>query len=232
MSDRAVRVEATGDTVGDARWAALHELERRFPELDRDSVEFQVVAEGTRGLLGVGYEPARVIAVLPDPPAEAAAPAPPQPDESPAAAQVRELVSTVVHQLGLSASVRISEGEGQIEALVTGGDLGLLIGRHGQTIDAVQYLANSVMHRRGLEAEVVIDAQGYRERRERMLHEVAVTAAAEARRTGRPVELDPMTSVERKIVHLRLKELAGVTTASEGNEPNRHVVVVPDAEQS
>jgi spoIIIJ-associated protein len=232
MSDRAVRVEATGDTVGDARWAALHELERRFPELDRESVEFQVVAEGTRGLLGVGYEPARVIAVLPDPPAEAAPPAPPQLDESPAAAQVRELVSTVVEQLGLHASVRISEGEGQIEALVTGGDLGLLIGRHGQTIDAVQYLANSVMHRRGLEAEVVIDAQGYRERRERMLHEVAATAAAEAQRTGRPVELDPMTSVERKIVHLRLKELAGVTTASEGNEPNRHVVVVPDAEQS
>jgi spoIIIJ-associated protein len=231
MSDRAVRVEATGDTVGDARWAALHELERRFPELDRDSVEFQVVAEGTRGLLGVGYEPARVIAVLPDPPA-AAPPPPPQLDESPAAAQVRELVSTVVEQLGLSGSVRISESEGQIEALVTGGDLGLLIGRHGQTIDAVQYLANSVMHRRGLDSEVVIDAQGYRERRQRMLHEVAVTAAAEARRTGRPVELDPMTSVERKIVHLRLKELAGVTTASEGNEPNRHVVVVPDAEQS
>ncbi|HEX5260730.1 MAG TPA: RNA-binding cell elongation regulator Jag/EloR [Gaiellales bacterium] len=233
MSDRAVRVEATGDTVGDARWAALHELERRFPELDRDSVDYQVVAEGTRGLLGVGYEPARVIAVLPDPPAEAPkAQPPPRPDESPAAAQVRELVSTVVEQLGLSASVRITEAEGQIDALVSGGDLGLLIGRHGQTIDALQYLANSVMHRRGLEAEVVIDAQGYRERRERMLHEVAVTAAAEARRTGRPVELDPMTSVERKIVHLRLKELAGVTTASEGNEPNRHVVVVPDAEQS
>jgi len=232
MSDQAVRVEATGDTVGDARFAALHELERRYPDLDRDSVEFQVVAEGTRGLLGVGYEPARVIAVLPDPPAEAPPPPPERPDESPAAAQVRELVSTVVQELGLSASVRITEDDGQIEALVSGGDLGLLIGRHGQTIDALQYLANSVMHRRGLEAEVVIDAQGYRERRARMLHEVAVTAAAEARRTGQPVALDPMTSVERKIVHLRLKELAGVTTASEGNEPNRHVVVVPDAEQS
>jgi spoIIIJ-associated protein len=232
MSDQAVRVEATGDTVGDARFAALHELERRYPDLDRDSVEFQVVAEGTRGLLGVGYEPARVIAVLPDPPAEAPPPPPERPDESPAAAQVRELVSTVVQELGLSASVRITEADGQIEALVSGGDLGLLIGRHGQTIDALQYLANSVMHRRGLEAEVVIDAQGYRERRARMLHEVAVTAAAEARRTGQPVALDPMTSVERKIVHLRLKELAGVTTASEGNEPNRHVVVVPDAEQS
>src|SRR6185437_1720765 len=106
MSDQAVRVEATGDTVGDARFAALHELERRYPDLDRDSVEFQVVAEGTRGLLGVGYEPARVIAVLPDPPAEAPPPPPEHPDESPAAAQVRELVSTVVQELGLSASVR------------------------------------------------------------------------------------------------------------------------------
>ena len=86
-----------------------------------------------------------------------------------------------------------------------------------------------MMHRsHGEQVEVVIDAQGYRERRERMLHDVADRAAAEARRGGEPVALEPMTSVERKIVHLRLKEIAGVGTASEGVEPNRHVVVLPD----
>ena len=102
-----------------------------------------------------------------------------------------------------------------------------MIGRHGQTIDAIQYLANAVMHRHGEEVEVVIDAQGYRERRERMLHDVAVNAAVEVRATGNPVPLEPMTSVERKIVHLRLKEFEGVGTESDGAEPNRHVVVIP-----
>ena len=75
---------------------------------------------------------------------------------------------------------------------------------------------------------MVIDAQGYRERRERMLHDVAVNAAVEARSTGNPVALEPMTSVERKIVHLRLKEFEGVGTESDGSEPNRHVVVIPE----
>ena len=112
--------------------------------------------------------------------------------------------------------------------MVTGGDLGLLIGRHGQTIDAVQYLANAAMHRGGSGVEVVIDAQGYRERRERMLHGVAAKAAAEARRSGHAVALESMTAVERKIVHMHLKDVAGVQTTSEGAEPNRHVVVLPD----
>ena len=226
MSEGPVRVEATGDTVGEARWAALHELERQHPGLDREAVEFQVVSEGARGLLGVGYEPARVIAVLADvPPPAAEAPVL---DEGPAAARVRELLDHVLDACGIPGRIRIEEAEGAVRATVTGPDLGLLIGRHGQTIDALQYLANAMMHRRGEAVEVTLDAQGYRERRERSLHETALKAAAEARRTGRSVELEPMTSVERKIIHLRLKELGGVTTASEGAEPNRHVVVLPD----
>jgi spoIIIJ-associated protein len=229
MTDPA-RVEATGDTVGEARWAALHELERRYPNLDRSAVEFQVVAEGERGLLGVGYEPARVIAVLddPPPPGEDGADADPPEDESETAARVRELLEHVVGGIGLAARVRIEERGDQVVAVVSGSDLGLLIGRHGQTIDAVQYLANAMMHRQGAGVEVVVDAQGYRERRERMLHDVAAKAADEARRERQPVELEPMTSVERKIVHLRLKDVDGVRTESEGNEPNRHVVVLPD----
>jgi spoIIIJ-associated protein len=226
VSDGPVRVEATGDTVGEARWSALHELERRHPGLDREAVEFQVVSEGARGLLGVGYEPARVIAVLadaPPPPAEA-----PRPVEGPAAARVRALLEQVLDACGIRGQIAIEEAEEALYATVTGPDLGLLIGRHGQTIDALQYLANAMMHRGGQRIEVTIDAQGYRERRARSLHEAALKAAAEVRRTGQPVVLEPMTSVERKIVHLRLKELAGVATASEGAEPNRHVVVTPE----
>jgi spoIIIJ-associated protein len=228
MSDQRVEVESSGETVGEARWAALHELERRFPALDRSAVEFVVLSEGERGLLGVGYEPARVLAaVVVDPqaasqPATAAA----RPDDSPAAARVRELVERVVHGLGIEGSVELREREGVVTATVHGSDLGLLIGKHGQTIDAIQYLANAIQHRKQDEpAEVVVDAEGYRKRRERTLHDVAVRAAAEARRSGEPVELEPMTSVERKIVHAKVQSLGGLTTASEGAEPNRYVVV-------
>jgi len=241
VSEPAVRVEATGETVGEARWAALHELERRYPALDRDLVEFAVVSEGQRGLLGVGYEPARVVAVLADePPAATEAPAAParepigpEPDDSEAAGLVRELLGQVVHGLGIDAGVEIEEASGRVTGTVSGGDLGLLIGRHGQTIDAIQYLANAVVHRRQAEpVEVVVDAEGYRERRERALCGVADRAAAEAMRSGRPVALEPMTSVERKIVHLHLQEMDGVGTSSEGAEPNRHVIVLPEGDSA
>jgi spoIIIJ-associated protein len=236
VTEPAARVEATGETVGEARWAALHELERRYPGLDRDQVEFVVLSEGQRGLLGVGYQPARVIAALAVEPDAPAAPAPasapvPRADDSEAAALVRELLMRIVDGLGLDAEVEIEESAGRVTGTVTGTDLGLLIGRHGQTIDAIQYLGNAIMHRRLTDpVEVVVDAEGYRERRERVLCAVADRAVAEVRRGGEPVALEPMTSVERKIVHLHLKEIAGVGTSSEGVEPNRHVVVLPDAD--
>jgi spoIIIJ-associated protein len=231
----AVRVEASGDTVGEARWSALHELERRHPGLDREKIEFQVVTEGERGLLGVGYEPARVIAILTDVPppvpgpeaVPVAEPAVADPGDSPIAGRLREMLEAVLRGTGLDARVDIRHEGSEVTATLSGDDLGLLIGRHGQTIDALQYLANAAMHRRGEDVEVVIDAQGYRERRERKLHDVAIRAAQDALETGGPVALEPMTSVERKIVHLRLKDEPGVATASEGAEPNRHVVVLP-----
>ena len=229
-----MQVEATGETVGEARWSALHELERRFPTLDRDSVEFHVLSEGERGLLGVGYQPARVLATLSSPPdpAEVPAaaprrtPAPAPADESEAAAHVRLLLDTVLDALGLEGDVEIREEAGVVTATVHGPELGLLIGKHGQTIDALQYLTNAIMHRSGDRGvEVVVDAEGYRKRRERTLHEVALRAADRARATGEAVSLEPMTSVERKIVHTKVQSLAGLTTASEGSEPNRYVVV-------
>jgi len=236
VSGEAVEIEASGETVGEARWAALHELERRFPALDRDAVEFVVLSEGKRGLLGVGYEPATVIARLselpPAPPAgQAPAPAParrrpPAHDESEHATVVRELLEHVLDGLGLDGDVELEERPGELLAVIHGDDLGLLIGRHGQTIDAIQYLTNSTMFRRfGRGVEVTVDAQGYRLRRERTLGEVAARAVAEVRATGRPVALDPMTAAERKIVHTKVQEMEGMSTASEGAEPNRYVVV-------
>ena len=232
MSEQRVEVESAGETVGEARWSALHELERRFPSLDRSMVEFVVLSEGQRGLLGVGYEPARVLASVTVDDAAAAAPArpPARPvrDESPAAASVRDLLERLLEALAIDGDVDLVERDGTVTATVHGTELGLLIGKHGQTIDAVQYLANAMQHRRQEQPlEVIVDAEGYRKRRERTLHEVAVRAAAEATRTGQPVELEPMTSVERKIVHTKVQSLGGLVTASEGSEPNRYVVVRP-----
>jgi spoIIIJ-associated protein len=221
-----LRVEATGETVGEAKWAALRELERLQPELDKAAVRFQVLSEGERGLLGVGYAPARVAAAVP---ADALAPEPagPRPDESDTGALVRTLLERIVSGLGIHCRVDLHEDDDSITASCTGRDLGLLIGKHGQTIDAIQYLVNAIVHRDGAGKEVVVDASGYRERRRVSLESLAIRSAERALATGGSVELEPMTAVERKIVHLRLKEFGGVETTSEGTEPNRFVVVAP-----
>lgn len=112
---------------------------------------------------------------------------------------------------------------------VTGSELGLLIGKHGQTIDAAQYLLNAILHRREPHApSVVLDAEGYRQRRARALRDLALRTADQVRRAGEARELEPMTASERKVVHLCLKGFAGVRTESSGSEPNRFVVIVPD----
>jgi spoIIIJ-associated protein len=219
-----VTVEATGETVGEAKWAALRELELRHPGLDKSSVQFEVVSEGERGLLGVGYAPARVVAS-----ASADAIAAAGIDESELAADVRGLLMGITAALGVEARIEVREDEETVTATCFAPDAGLLIGRHGQTIDAVQYLMNAIAHRRGDEVrkEVVVDAAGYRDRRRATLEALAFRTAEQVRASRTPVELEPMTAVERKVVHIVLKESEGVETRSEGTEPNRYVVVVP-----
>ncbi len=218
-------VEAEGETVGEAKWSALRELERRFPGLDKAAVRFMVVSEGERGLLGVGQVPARVVARVAEPPATA----PPASEEpgSPAA-RLRELLEHVCAALGAPCRIEIAEDESTLYASLSGGELGLVIGKRGHTIDAVQYLANAIVWR-GLEErkEVVVDAAGYRDRRRASLEGLADRAASDALQSHRPVPLEAMTAVERKIVHLHLAARRDVVTSSEGTEPNRHVVVAP-----
>jgi spoIIIJ-associated protein len=218
-------VEAAGETVGEAKWAALRELEKQHPGVDKAAVHFQVVTEGERGLLGVGFAPARVIARVSTDAASEAEPA----DDTDLASEVRGLVTRIVDGIGVAARIDLVEEDDVITASCTGPDLGMLIGRHGQTIDAVQYLANAIMWRRHPDdrKEVVVDAAGYRERRRATLESLALRSADRALADGEPVELEPMTAVERKVVHLRLKEFGGVETTSEGTEPNRFVVIRP-----
>jgi spoIIIJ-associated protein len=227
MNEEALRVEATGETVGEAKWSALRELEKLHPELDKSAVKFQVVTEGERGLLGVGYAPARVIASV-DPGSIVE----PDEPESELAARVREVLERITTGLSLRCRIQIVEKKELVTASLSGANLGLLIGKHGQTIDAIQYLTNAIVWRAMPEdrKEVVVDAAGYRERRRGALEALAVRSAEEALASHSPVSLEPMTAVERKVVHLRLKEFDGIETSSEGTEPNRFVVVSPAAQ--
>src|SRR5688500_5431119 len=126
MNEDLRQVEATGETVGEAKWAALRELEKLYPGLDKSTVRFQVVSEGERGLLGVGYAPARVIASLQEPPEPV--------EETEDAREAREVVEAIVDALGVRSRVDVRDDGEIVTVTCSGSDLGLLIGKHGQTI--------------------------------------------------------------------------------------------------
>ena len=141
---------------------------------------------------------------------------------------LEELLEEITAGLGLDAEVEVEERDGVLRGLIVGDDVGLFIGRRGQTIDAVQHLAQRIVFPEGPSTtRVEIDADGYRERRAELLREDADDAAEEALSEGRPVELDPMPPSERRIVHEYLRERGGVETHSEGEEPKRYLVITP-----
>jgi spoIIIJ-associated protein len=141
---------------------------------------------------------------------------------------LQELLEEVVDALGLEVEIDVEQREDVLSGRVRGADVGLFIGRHGQTIDAVQHLAQRIVFPDGPgETRVVIDADGYRERRAELLRDDADAAADEALRTGKAVDFDPLPSWERRIVHEYLRDHTGVETHSEGEEPQRYVVVSP-----
>jgi len=144
------------------------------------------------------------------------------------AERVRAILERVVDALEVEAEVEVDEDAEQIVGRVDGEDVGLLIGRRGQTIDAVQLLCYRAAFR-GLQERkrVVVDAAGYRERRQEAIERQADRAAERALKTGKEIELEPMTPSERRVVHQHLKDLAGVETFSEGDEPERCVIVAP-----
>ncbi len=149
-------------------------------------------------------------------------------DELQPAEALEELLEEVADGLGLDAEIEVEEGDGVLTGRLKGEDVGLFIGRHGQTIDAVQHLAQRIVFPDGPSpVRVSIDADDYRARRERTLHDDAEGAAEQALRSGGPVELEPMPPSERRIVHEYLRERGGVETHSEGDEPERRLVVSP-----
>jgi spoIIIJ-associated protein len=220
-NDAELTAEAEGASLGEAKWGAIKALEPRFPGVRAEDVEFEVLEAGDEA----GGRPARVRARV-DPAHWEGGASEPLPDDP--AERVRALVGRVTQALGLRASVDVVETDEEIAATVNGEDLGLLIGKHGTTIDALQHLAGRIAFRGAADRKsVTIDAAGYRERRESSLQRAADQAVEDAISYGRPVELEPMSAAERRIVHEYLRDRAEIQTHSEGDEPERRLVVSP-----
>jgi len=148
-------------------------------------------------------------------------------DDEPAEV-LEDLLAEIADGLDLDVEIEIEESDGLLKGCLRGDDVGLFIGRRGQTIDAVQHLAQRIVFHEGpSDVRVVIDADGYRERRAETLRADADDAAEETLRSGRPVEMDPMPASERRVVHEHLRDRGDVETHSEGDEPERRLVVSP-----
>jgi spoIIIJ-associated protein len=213
----SARVEARAASVGEAKWAAMKELEGSFPGLDVTHVRFDVLKEegGEARVEGVAdlsaWKESERQFDWPDDPVD----------------RVRELLKRITAHLGVRASVDVEDRGERLWASIDGPELGLLIGRHGQTIDAIQFLCAQAAFRGQERRRVTVDAGGYRERREAALKRQADRGAADALRFGRAVELDSMSAQERRIVHVYLRDRHDVETHSEGDDPFRRVVITP-----
>jgi spoIIIJ-associated protein len=221
--ERPAKVDAEGASVGEAKWTAMKELEHRFPGITVEQVEFEVLEDRP-----AGDEPgrARVCATADVSAWEQSQKEFEWPDEP--AERVREMLRRIAAHLGLRASVDVEEDADELRAGLSGSELALFIGKHGQTIDAIQLLCTQAAYRgQANRKRVVVDAGGYRERRAGALRRQADRGVADALRYGRAVELDPMSASERRVVHTYLQDRPEVETHSEGDEPFRCIVITP-----
>ena len=236
-------LEKSGKTEEAAIAAALEEL-----GLDRDDVSVEIVERAKSGFLGFGASPAvvRVQYEAPDEELEtvaeaaaespAAAPAEAQPAAAPAApaadepeiyARIRAFVSGLLEHLGIQAEIEITAREnGGVNVNLSGSNMGAVIGRRGETLDAIQHLTNYAVNRGSdKHMHISVDAESYRAKREESLVRLAEKMAAKAIKYKRSMALEPMNSYERHVIHTALQDYEGVTTSSTGTEPNRRVVV-------
>ena len=201
-------IEKTGKTVEDAVEQALAEI-----GIFREDANIEVIDQPTKGLLGIlGGKPARVRVTVKDSPARRA----------------KEFISSILKTMDLEATAGVKEMDQTITVNLEGENLGILIGRRGETLDALQYLMNlSVNKNREQRKRFVLDIEGYRQRREETLKKLAFKLADKARQRGRSVVLEPMNSLERRIIHTALQGTEDITTFSEGEEPYRKIIIAP-----
>ena len=231
-------IEVTGKTIEEALASALARL-----ELEADDVTYEVVERGKSGFLGIGATPAviRVTYEVEDEPTPAPTPAPSEPaaaapaapaDEQTVggderAARVEAFLRGLLEHMGVEAEITMTEREnGGLCASLQGRNMGAVIGRRGETLDAIQHLTNYAVNR-GLNkrVRVNVDAENYRLKREESLQRLAVKVAGKVTKYRRNITLEPMNAYERHVIHAALQEYPDVTTFSTGTEPNRRIVV-------
>ena len=198
-------IERLAKTVEEATREALEKL-----NATADNVIVTVLDEGSRGVFGIGARPARVrVERKPDPTQEAL-----------------NFVTKACELMGLSVVLESTERERYLNINIKGENMGILIGKRGQTLDALQYITNLCVGRHGkLAKNIVIDTENYRKRRRETLESLARTMSRRVRDTRQQIKLEPMSRFERHIIHTILQNDRNVRTFSEGNEPFRYVIV-------
>jgi spoIIIJ-associated protein len=225
-----VKAEAEGKTTSEAYAKAITGLEAKAGEFDIEDVEVAVISEGSKGFLGMGSTTARVeVSIY----VEGAVAEGETGDEGAVEAgpevieHLKAYLARIFEGMGIEADIRITERDDEIIANIEGDDLGLFIGRHGQTMDSIQYLANVIVFRGSEDRKrIVIDAEDYRGRRTEVLHGLADRGAKEVLQGRRQYELKPMSAAERRIIHVYLQDRDGVETSSDGREPYRRVIIL------
>ncbi len=209
--------EYTGKNVDDAITKALVEL-----GVTSDKLEYEVVEKGSNGILGIGSKPAKISARVKEE-------APVSVAESPEDVEkvAVEFLSKVFDAMKLTVKINVNITEEAVEIDLVGDDMGVLIGKRGQTLDSLQYLVSLIINKKSDKyLRVKLDTENYRERRKETLENLAKNIAFKVKRTKRAVSLEPMNPYERRVIHSALQNDRYVTTKSEGEEPYRHVVVM------
>lgn len=234
-------LETTGRTEDEAIAAALKEL-----GLERDDVSVTVVERAKSGFLGIGASPAvvRVEYEAPDETETEAEAAPVVETKAPEKAsmtadngefaEIRAFLDGLLKRMGVKADIEITRRDGKsIVVNLSGSNMGAVIGRRGETLDAIQHLTNYVINRGSdKHMHICVDAESYRAKREESLVRLAEKMAAKVIKYKRSMALEPMNSYERHIIHAALQDYEGVSTSSTGTEPNRRVVVSYDRPQN
>src|SRR5215211_6820493 len=228
MSDRQEYYAATVEEAVDKASKALN--------VAPDQISFEVLDQGSSGFLGIGARDARIVvenvsarADAPYPEVDGAQPGFAAEDRTMRSGDASSGISrTLEEAMGIDATVDVYDSGDVIAVDIATQETGLLIGQKGETIDAIQYLLNVTMYKSWPFAKrIVVDSEGYRQRRVEAIQGMAHRTARRALREQRPLSLPPMSPAERRIVHLFLKENPQVTTSSQGEEENRRVVVSP-----
>lgn len=198
-------IEISARTVDEAVKQATSELQANL-----DEINIEILDEPAKGFLGIGSRQARIKATL----------------KENKQSKAKKFLEDVTRQMGINTKVDCEEDEEYIRMTLNGGNLGSIIGRRGETLDALQYLANLVANKQGGDRKrIILDAEGYRKRREDTLESLAKRLADRVKRNGQPVVLEPMNPQERRIIHTALQNDSRVQTYSEGEEPYRKVVI-------